>query len=179
MPHSHQDIGWVKTIDEYYTGANKNEQTASVKLTLDSVIDQLSKDPSKKYTQATTGYLQMWWDVQSNATKQTVKKLVKNKQLEFVNGGWVDNDEANPNFDDIINNMMIGHEFIKKTFGVYPKIGWNVDVFGHSDANVRLMAQMGFEALFFSRLDQAEKGYRQKKRAMNFLWRPSSSNFGN
>lgn len=79
--------------------------------------------------------------------------MVKNKQLEFVNGGWVDNDEANPNFDDIINNMMLGHEFIKKTFGVYPKIGWNVDVFGHSDSSVRLMSQMGFEALFFSRLD--------------------------
>jgi alpha-amylase/alpha-mannosidase (GH57 family) len=51
-----------------------------------------------------------------------------------VNGGWVDNDEGCPNFDDIINNMMIGHEFIKKTFGVYPKVGWNVDTFGHSDA---------------------------------------------
>lgn len=50
IPHSHQDIGWVKTIDEYYTGSNKGEQMASVKLTLDSVIDELSKDPSRKYT---------------------------------------------------------------------------------------------------------------------------------
>ena len=33
-----------------------------------------------------------------------MKQLVKNKQIEFVNGGWVDNDEAAPNFDDIINN---------------------------------------------------------------------------
>ena len=38
---------------------------------------------------------------------------------------------------------------------------------------------MGFDALFFSRLDQDEKFYRSKKRQMNFLWRPSSSNFGN
>ena len=60
--------------------------------------------------------------------------------MEFVNGGWVDNDEAAPNFDDIINNMMIGHEFIKDTFGVYPKIGWDIDTFGHSDANTRLFA---------------------------------------
>jgi alpha-mannosidase len=86
-----------------------------------------------------------------------VKEMVKNKQLEFVNGGWVDNDEAAPHFDDIINNMMIGHEFIKKTFGVAPKIGWDIDTFGHSDTNTRLFAQMGFEALFFSRLDEPEK----------------------
>lgn len=105
--------------------------------------------------------------------------MVKNNQIEFVNGAWVDNDEATPNFDDIINNMMIGHEFIKKTFGVYPKIGWDIDTFGHSDANTRLYGQMGYDAIFFSRLDEPEKQERSKKRSMNFLWRPSSTNFGN
>ena len=179
VPHSHQDMGWVKTIDEYYSGANKGEQVASVKLILDSVIDELSKDPTRKFTQATTGFLKTWWEAQNNNTKETVKKLVKNKQIEFVNGGWVDNDEGCPNFDDIINNMMIGHEFIKETFGVAPRIAWNLDVFGHTDAGARLFSQMGMEALFFSRLDQSEKNERIGKRSMNFLWRPSSGNFGN
>jgi len=75
--------------------------------------------------------------------------------------------------------MMIGHEFIKKTFNVTPKIGWDIDTFGHSDTNTRLFAQMGFEAMFFSRLDQPEKASRSKSKAMNYLWRPSSNNFGN
>lgn len=37
---------------------------------------------------------------------------------------------------------------------------------------------MGFEAVFFSRLDFNEKIMRIKQRAMNFLWRPSFSHFG-
>lgn len=73
----------------------------------------------------------------------------------------------------------MGHEFIKKTFGVSPKIGWDIDTFGHSDTNTRLFAQMGFDALFFSRMDDPEKTERSNKKSMNFLWRPSSQNFGN
>lgn len=38
---------------------------------------------------------------------------------------------------------------------------------------------MGFDALFFSRLDDPEKTERGKKKSMNYLWRPSSQNFGN
>jgi len=80
----------------------------------------------------------------------------------------------------MINNMMVGHEWIYKEFGVRPKIGWDIDTFGHTDMNTRLYAQMGFEAMFFSRLDKADKNERSKeeKRGMNFLWRPSSSHFG-
>jgi hypothetical protein len=73
--------------------------------------------------------------------------------LEIVNGGWAANDEANANYEDIINNMMLGHEWLDQEFGVRPTIGWDLDTFGHSDTNTRLYAEMGFDAMFFSRLD--------------------------
>ena len=40
------------------------------------------------------------------------KELVKNGQLEIVNGGWSMNDEACPNYQDIIDNFAIGHRFV-------------------------------------------------------------------
>ena len=40
-----------------------------------------------------------------------------------------------------------------REFGIVPKIGWQVDPFGHSAANPRLYADIGIEALFFSRIE--------------------------
>ena len=109
-----------------------------------------------------------------------MKKFIQNGQLDIVNGGWSANDEAAPDFDDILNNMMIGHEFIQKEFGVTPKIGWDLDTFGHSDTNTRLFAEMGFDAMFFSRIDHQERDEWSKKesRHMKYLWRPSKKHFG-
>ena len=37
-----------------------------------------------------------------------MKSIVKNGQLEFVAGGWVQNDEANANFDIVIDQVRKG-----------------------------------------------------------------------
>ena len=97
-----------------------------------------------------------------------------------MNGGWSASDEATPDFDDILNNMMIGHEFLDNEFGVKPKIGWDLDTFGHSDTNTRLFAEMGFDAMFFSRIEYEErnKWSTRESQHMKYLWRPSSKNFG-
>lgn len=33
-------------------------------------------------------------------------------------------DEAGTHYEDQINNMMYGHEFLAEEFGVTPRIGW-------------------------------------------------------
>lgn len=66
-------------------------------------------------------------------------------------------DEACPSWEDMIDNMRTGHEFILKEFGVKPRIGWHVDPFGHTNTNARLFAEMGFDALFFARMDDSDK----------------------
>lgn len=98
--------------------------------------------------------------------------------MEFANGGWTASDEACPNYEDLINNMIKGHEFLKSEFGVTPKVGWHLDSFGHSSANARLFADFGFEAMFVARLDRLDKQERVNKHAMGFLWRPFSQHFG-
>ena len=178
VPHSHDDLGWVKTMDEYYSGGQMGTQHASVGSILDSVVHELSKDKKRRFCYAESGFLEIWYNNQDAETKALTKRLIKDGQLEIVNGGWSASDEANPDYKDILNNFMIGHEWLAKEFGVTPRIGWNIDDFGHSQANTRIFAELGFEAMFFSRLDHAEKDQKTNDQAMNFLWRPDASHFG-
>ena len=87
-------------------------------------------------------------------------------------------DEACPIYDDMINNMMIGHDFIFKEFGVKPRIGWQIDPFGHSNTNSRFFAEMGFDALFFARIDYQDKNKRMNEKSMEWVWMPSKDKMG-
>ena len=108
-----------------------------------------------------------------------MRGLVKNGQIEFANGGWVGSDEACPNYEDLYNNMLIGHQFLQNEFGTTPSVGWHLDSFGHSSTNARLFADLGFEAMFVARHDKSEQKIRDEKKSYEFLWRPNSANFGN
>lgn len=108
-----------------------------------------------------------------------MRSLVREGRFEFINGGWSMHDEACTHYEDIINNMMFGHEFLMKEFGVKPRIGWHVDPFGHSSANPRLFAEMGFDAWFFARIDYQEHAIRNKEKTMEWIWKPFYSHLGN
>ena len=120
----------------------------------------------------------MWWDEQPDRIKDEVRRLIKNGQLEFLNGGWSMHDEACPTFNDMINNMMIGHQFLLEEFGVKPRIGWSIDPFGHSNTNVRLFSEMGFDAWFIARIDYKDKIKRKENKELEFVWRPNADSLG-
>ena len=71
-------------------------------------------------------------------------------------GGWVGADEATTNYEDIIGNFYTWHQWLKNEFGVAPKIGWNIDTFGYTQANAALFHDIGFEAIFFARAGRDE-----------------------
>ena len=78
----------------------------------------------------------------------------------------------------MILNMYLGHKFLKKEFNVTPKIGWMIDAFGHSAANAALFADFGFEAMFFTRMDERGREQRMDDHELTFLWRPFAKHFG-
>lgn len=178
IAHTHDDVGWLKTVDEYYSGTNQESQHVTVSLILDSVIEELLKDPKRKFTYVEMKFFTMWYWRQTEETRNNVKRLVREGRLEFSNGGWSATDEACANYEDIINNMLVGHQFLKEEFGVIPKTGWHIDAFGHSTTNARLFSDFGFDAVFFSRLDRADKEEKKKRKAFDFLWRPMFKHFG-
>lgn len=103
---------------------------------------------------------------------------MKNGQLEIAQGGWVSTDEACPNYEDMILNMQMGHSFLKKEFGIRPRIGWMIDAFGHSQSNAALFADFGFDAIFMSRQPNESRMKRAKDVEQSFIWKPMQKHFG-
>uniref|UniRef100_A0ACD5UGW4 Uncharacterized protein n=1 Tax=Avena sativa TaxID=4498 RepID=A0ACD5UGW4_AVESA len=178
VPHTHDDVGWLKTVDQYYVGSNNSIQAACVQNVLDSLVPALLKDENRKFIYVEQAFFQRWWRQQSNSTKDIVKGLVSSGQLEFINGGMCMHDEAAVHYIDMIDQTTLGHRFIKEEFGQIPRIGWQIDPFGHSAVQAYLLgSQVGFDALYFSRIDYQDREVRKGTKKLETVWR-SSKTFG-
>jgi len=175
IPHTHDDIGWLKTLDQYYVDSAKHITIQGVQYILDSVFPVLKADSGKRFMYVEMGFFQRWWDEQDSATKSLVNQLLKSGQFEFINGGYCMNDEASVYYEDTIDQMTVGHQFLLSTFGITPEIGWHIDPFGHASAQAALFAQMGFKAFFFARIDYQDKVQRLKDKSMEMIWIPNTS----
>uniref|UniRef100_A0A672MJF1 Lysosomal alpha-mannosidase n=1 Tax=Sinocyclocheilus grahami TaxID=75366 RepID=A0A672MJF1_SINGR len=111
VPHTHDDVGWLKTVDQYYYGDRNNIQHAGVQYILDSVIDQLQKDPARRFIYVETAFFYRWWRQQSQSTQKIVAQLVNEGRLEFINGGWCMSDEATTHYSAVIDQMTLGLRF--------------------------------------------------------------------
>ncbi|KAF3443132.1 hypothetical protein FNV43_RR17053 [Rhamnella rubrinervis] len=176
VPHTHDDVGWLKTVDQYYVGSNNSIQGACVQYVLDSIVPALLADKNRKFIYVEQAFFQRWWRDQSEEVQSTVKKLVSSGQLELINGGWCMHDEAATHYIDMIDQTTLGHRYIKDQFNVTPRIGWQIDPFGHSAAQAYLLgAEVGFDSLFFGRIDYQDRAKRKDEKTLEVIWRGSKS----
>eukprot|EP00179_Madagascaria_erythrocladioides_P005108 CAMPEP_0198309554 /NCGR_PEP_ID=MMETSP1450-20131203/1914_1 /TAXON_ID=753684 ORGANISM="Madagascaria erythrocladiodes, Strain CCMP3234" /NCGR_SAMPLE_ID=MMETSP1450 /ASSEMBLY_ACC=CAM_ASM_001115 /LENGTH=981 /DNA_ID=CAMNT_0044012317 /DNA_START=93 /DNA_END=3038 /DNA_ORIENTATION=- len=175
IAHTHDDVGWLKTVDQYYYGANNSIQNAGVQYILDSVMTSLEENPERKFIYVEMAFFARWWREQGEAMRARAEKFVKNGQLEFINGGWCMNDEAGTHYEAVINQMTLGHRFLTETFNVRPTVGWHIDPFGHASSQAAMFAHMGFDGFFFARIDQQDYGTRNLSQALEVVWRSQRS----
>lgn len=176
VPHSHDDVGWLKTVDQYYVGSNNSIQIACVENVLDSVVESLRRNPDRKFVFAEMAFFNRWWVEQSPEIQEQVKKLVDAGQLEFVNGGWCMHDEAASHYLDMIDQTTLGHRLIKEYFNKAPRAGWQIDPFGHSAVQGYLLtAELGFDSVHFARIDYQDRAKRKADKSLEVIWRGSKT----
>uniref|UniRef100_A0A8D3DGP9 Alpha-mannosidase n=1 Tax=Scophthalmus maximus TaxID=52904 RepID=A0A8D3DGP9_SCOMX len=177
VPHTHDDVGWLKTVDQYFYGDRNDIQHAGVQYILDSVVDQLLKNPDRRFIYVETAFFYRWWKRQSSGEQQTVKQLVNEGRLEFVNGGWCMSDEATTHYSAVVDQMTMGLRFLNETFGPCgrPRVAWHIDPFGHAREHASMFAQMGYDGFFFGRLDYQDRTRRMLAQEQELLWRASDS----
>jgi hypothetical protein len=174
VSHTHDDVGWLKTVEQYYYGRNNTIQHAAVKYILSTVMQALVENPNRTFTYVEQKFFSMWWAEQSFSSKKRVKELIENNQLSFVNGGWCMHDEATTHFMGMIDQTTLGHSFLRRELGVVPTVGWQLDPFGHSATMASLLtAKLGFDALYFGRIDYQDMKLRHESQECEGLWNSS------
>ncbi|KAJ8919725.1 hypothetical protein NQ315_006253 [Exocentrus adspersus] len=169
VPHSHDDVGWLQTVDQYFY--------QKVQYIISNVITYLQENPDRRFIQVETAYFHQWWKLQNNATKSQVIELINTGRLEIANGAWSMNDEAAVHYQSTTDQYTLGLRFLEDVLGkcARPKVGWQIDPFGHSREQASLLSQMGMDAFFFSRIDYREMKKRRAEKTMDLLWRGSAN----
>ncbi|KAG6977620.1 hypothetical protein JG688_00000128 [Phytophthora aleatoria] len=169
IAHSHDDPGWLISVDQYYT--------QRVQYILDTAVEELVRNPDRQFMFVEQSFFQRWWHEQGSEVRGVVKQLVREGRLDLtVNGGWCMHDEATPHYIAMVDQTAYGHQLLMDEFGISPRIGWQIDPFGHSATQGSLLSQgVGFDALYFARIDYQDYGNRKKNKDLEFIWRPSKS----
>ena len=101
------------------------------------------------------------------------RTVVKNGQLEFINGGWCMHDEASPYYTAMVDQTTRGHMFLKANFGIdaIPRGTWQIDPFGHSNTNAWLIgAEAGMQSLYWGRTDFQDLDMRKNHTKPHDQW---------
>ncbi|XP_016964290.1 lysosomal alpha-mannosidase isoform X2 [Drosophila biarmipes] len=177
VAHTHDDVGWLKTVDQYYYGSETRIQKAGVQYIIDSVVEALLRDPEKRFIYVESAFFFKWWKEQTTTVQDAVKMLVEQGRLEFIGGAWSMNDEATTHYQSVIDQFSWGLRLLNDTFGECgrPRVGWQIDPFGHSREMASMFAQMGFDGMFFGRLDYQDKDERLMTKNAEMIWHGSAN----
>lgn len=179
VPHTHDDVGWRKTVEQYYYGENMTVDTRGrVRDIITTTVAALLAEPARTFSWTESKFLHMWWleQAKSNRTAlhDSLRYLISLGQWSFVNGGWCMHDEAAAHYMGMMDQTTTGHLWLLHTLGVVPTVGWQLDPFGHAASQASLFtARTGFDALYFGRIDYQDLALRKKRQACEGLWQPS------
>jgi len=79
IPHSHNDPGWLKTFEQYYSLQTKH--------VLDNAVDKMTEFRNMSFLWSEISFLSKWWDDSHPRKRILLKNLVKEGRLEIVTGG--------------------------------------------------------------------------------------------
>ncbi|CAF2748312.1 unnamed protein product [Rotaria sp. Silwood2] len=137
----------------------------------------LDENPDRRFIYVEIVFFWRWWNHQTKDMQNKVKKFVNEGRLEFISRGWCMNDETSTHYSAIIDQHSLGAELLRDQFVGCgrPKIGWQIDPFGHSREQASIFAQMGFDGLFLGRVDYEDYATCYQTKTMEMIWKASSN----
>ncbi|XP_048525102.1 lysosomal alpha-mannosidase, partial [Dendroctonus ponderosae] len=163
--------------DKLWISAKSLVYSAGVIYIYDNVLSAVRRRKDRRFIYVETAFFWKWWQDQEESDRQVLRELINNGQIEFTGGGWSMNDEAVTNYQSIIDQMSWGLKRLNDTFGECgrPKMGWQIDPFGHSSEMASIFARLGYDGIILGRIDYEDQANRIANRTMEMVWRGSTN----
>ncbi|VDO44781.1 unnamed protein product [Onchocerca flexuosa] len=161
--HSHVDPGWLHTFEEYFS-------TSDHSVLGSNNLNSLRKHPKLRFIWSEISFLERWWSEANTTYRKYLKSLAEEGRLEISGGNWVMNDEATPYFWEAIENIIVGHQYVKETLNITPTTSWSVDPFGHGLMMPYLMMLAGVDQMVIGRINTDIKNVLKQHHHLHFRW---------
>ncbi|XP_071451784.1 alpha-mannosidase 2 [Hetaerina americana] len=170
VPHSHNDPGWIRTFEEYFS-----TQTRKI---INNMAGNIGSTPGGRFVWAEISFLDLWWQGASPEERERVKNAANTGQLEIVTGGWVMTDEAAAHYYSMLAQLTEGHLWLERNMQIKPKNGWSIDPFGVSPTMAYLLKKSGMKNMLVQRVHYSVKKLFAREKTLEFRWRQTWDSSG-
>src|SRR6056297_2930320 len=86
-----------------------------------------------------------------------IKHYVEQGRWNIVNGWWLQPDCNIPSGESLVRQALYGKKYFMERFGIEPRIGYNVDSFGHAGSLPQILSKTRYDGYVFMRPGKHEK----------------------
>ncbi|CAD8157248.1 unnamed protein product [Paramecium octaurelia] len=169
--HSHLEPFQSYTFHQYQKGvySEKYSKTICVDCLYEQIIESMQKYSDFTYVIGEICYFKEFYESQNETQQNIIKEFIHQGRIEIVNGGWVQNDQASSNYQDIILQLQLGHQWVYHLFNQSIQTAWNIDSFGHSYTQSALNYLFNMKQQIIERVDVNDIIQRVKKGRLEFI----------
>lgn len=123
--------------------------------TFRSAVDRCHEYPEFKYTRGES-WLYQWVEDLDPGLFREVSSLIESGQWSVAGGQLVQPDANLPTAAGWRKQIALGQRYFQDRFGIRPRVGYNVDTFGHPATLPDLLSEMGYHGYIFHRPNESQ-----------------------
>ncbi|OLY85672.1 Alpha-mannosidase 2 [Smittium mucronatum] len=176
LPHTHNDLGWNLTFEEYYF--------QYVRFAMRNVIIELHKSPHRRFTWAESPYIEFWLkneghlpnnilpspELSKKTWLQLLRESINSGQFEFTGLEYSSPDEFLSTLYSQFTNMDVGRRYLASNFNVSSRVGYHIDNFGHRQTTPLLLKANGIDKLILGRMSFKKENFLKENGGFHFNW---------
>jgi alpha-mannosidase len=140
--HSHLDLAWLWPIRETIRKGGR---------TFSTVLRMMDLYPDYRFC-ASQAQIYAWMKQHYPALYERIRKKVVEKKWEVVAPTWVEADTNVTTGESLVRQFLYGKQFIRREFGLDPKVFLLPDSFGYSGVLPQLMKLSGVDYMLTTKL---------------------------